>query len=271
MVNRIVITMKLIDTHIHMYSRTVDDYERMSQAGIVAVVEPAFWLGIDRNFAESFFDYFLHISTFEPKRASTFNIKHFCALAVNPKEANNRKIALKVIEHLPEYLKNENVIAIGEVGFDKITDTEEEIFLRQMDIAEEMKMPVIIHTPHQQKLKGVERICSLIEEKKYTKSRIVVDHNTPETYPLVRNLNTYAGFTLYPGKISIEETVAIVKHYGKDKILVNSSADWGRSDPLVIYKMAVALKDNGFDEKYITQLLYHNPYKFFSQSEKFKL
>jgi hypothetical protein len=35
----------MIDPHAHMTARTTDDYEAMAQAGIVAVIEPAFWLG----------------------------------------------------------------------------------------------------------------------------------------------------------------------------------------------------------------------------------
>ena len=35
--------MAYIDPHIHMVSRTTDDYRRMAQAGCVAITEPAFW------------------------------------------------------------------------------------------------------------------------------------------------------------------------------------------------------------------------------------
>ncbi len=41
--------MRFIDPHIHMSARTTDDYERMAAAGIVAVIEPAFWLGQPRT------------------------------------------------------------------------------------------------------------------------------------------------------------------------------------------------------------------------------
>ena len=46
-----------IDPHIHMSARTTDDYQAMAQAGIVAVIEPAFWLGQPRTSAESYKDY----------------------------------------------------------------------------------------------------------------------------------------------------------------------------------------------------------------------
>ena len=50
--------MKIFDPHIHMTSRSTDDYEAMARAGILAIVEPAFWLGQPRTNAGSFVDYF---------------------------------------------------------------------------------------------------------------------------------------------------------------------------------------------------------------------
>ncbi len=35
--------MLFIDPHIHMTARTTYDYERMAAAGIIAIIEPAFW------------------------------------------------------------------------------------------------------------------------------------------------------------------------------------------------------------------------------------
>ena len=49
--------MRFIDPHIHMSSRTTDDYERMKAAGIVAVIEPAFWFGQPRTNVGSYVDY----------------------------------------------------------------------------------------------------------------------------------------------------------------------------------------------------------------------
>ena len=43
--------MRVIEPHIHMYSRTTNDYEAMYAAGIRACVEPSFWLGTDHSVA----------------------------------------------------------------------------------------------------------------------------------------------------------------------------------------------------------------------------
>ena len=95
---------ELFDPHIHMTSRTTDDYRAMAQAGIVAILEPSFWLGQPRTHVGTFEDYFQALLGWEPFRASQFGIRHFCALSLNPKEANDPRVADGVLELLPRYL-----------------------------------------------------------------------------------------------------------------------------------------------------------------------
>ena len=56
--------MYYIDPHIHMVSRTTDDYETLAKMGCVALSEPAFWAGFDRGSVESFRDYFRQLTEF---------------------------------------------------------------------------------------------------------------------------------------------------------------------------------------------------------------
>ncbi len=37
------------DPHIHMVSRTTDDYQALADAGVVGIIEPAFWVGQPRT------------------------------------------------------------------------------------------------------------------------------------------------------------------------------------------------------------------------------
>jgi uncharacterized protein len=99
----------IIDSHAHMISRTTDDYEAMARAGVVAVIEPAFWLGQPRTNVGSFIDYFSLISGFERFRAGQFGIRHYCTIGLNPKEANNEALAEAVIDALPRFLAREGV------------------------------------------------------------------------------------------------------------------------------------------------------------------
>src|SRR5690554_3057557 len=154
--------MVIIEPHIHMYSRTTDDYQAMYSAGIRACVEPSFWLGSNRRYAGTFWDYFALILDFEMVRARRFGIDHFAAVSVNPKEAENTALVDEVIAGMKEYIEHPRCVAIGEIGFNNITDNEERAFVRQLRMGAEYDMPIIIHTPHVDKLRGTQRLIDII-------------------------------------------------------------------------------------------------------------
>jgi predicted metal-dependent TIM-barrel fold hydrolase len=264
--------MKLFDPHIHMTSRTTDDYQAMAQAGIVAVVEPAFWLGQPRTHVGSFEDYFLSLLGWERFRASQFGIRHFCTIGLNPKEANQPDLAQGVLDLLPLYLEKEGVVALGEVGFDEMTPAEERCFAAQVELAREHQLPVLIHTPHRDKKRGTERTIALIKELRFPEERVLIDHNTEETLPLVLATACYAGHSIYPEtKMDEQRMVALVKRYGPTRIVINSAADWGVSDPLKVPKTAAALRAAGVSEDDIETIVWRNPVAFFAQSGRLDL
>ena len=127
-----------IDPHVHMTSRTTDDYQAMRDAGIVAIIEPAFWLGQPRTAVGSFRDYFSSLVGWERFRASQFGIKHYCTIGLNSKEANNEKLAEEVMEILPLFASKEGVVGIGEIGFEDQTEAEEKYFRQQLELAKEL-------------------------------------------------------------------------------------------------------------------------------------
>ena len=259
--------MKLFDPHIHMTSRTTDDYHAMADAGIVALVEPAFWLGQPRTHVGTFEDYFLSLLGWERFRASQFGIRHYCTIALNPKEANNPAVARGVLDLLPKYLEKDGVVAVGEIGFDDQTPAEDVAFTEQVELARKADLPVLVHTPHRDKKKGTERTLAMIKELRFPEERVLVDHNNEETLPLVLATGCWAGHSIYP-KTKMDEArmVALVKRFGPDRILVNSAADWGVSDPLKVPKTAAAMREAGIAEATIEQVLWKNPVAFFAQS-----
>lgn len=259
--------MKMFDPHIHMTSRTTADYQAMAEAGIVAIVEPAFWLGQPRTNAGSFEDYFNGLLGWERFRASQFGIRHFCTIALNPKEANNPKVSEAVLDILPRYLQKEGVVAVGEVGYDDQTDAEERIFARQMEMAMEFDLPILIHTPHRDKKRGTIRSIDLVRELNIPEERVLIDHNNEETLPLVLDTGCWAGHSIYPNTKMDEERMArLVKQFGSERIIVNSAADWGVSDPLKVPKTVSKMREMGISEADITTIVWDNPVAFFSQS-----
>ena len=261
----------IIEPHIHMISRTTDEYMAMRAHGIRVCVEPSFWQGANRRYAGSFFDYFRLSLEFEHTRAARFGVDHWSAIGMNPKEAEDRKLADEVIDGMGEYLDHPRCVALGEIGFNNITENEEHALVRQLRLAEERKMPVVLHLPHFNKLKGIKRVLEIIAGEGLTRERIDIDHNVEETIALALESGCYAGMTVYPySKLSPERVSAMIREHGHERVIVNGSADWGISDPLSLVKVIERLRADGFGEEVIEQITYHTPMAFYSASPHWK-
>jgi uncharacterized protein len=264
--------MRIFDPHIHMTSRTTDDYEAMAAAGVKAIVEPAFWLGQPRTSVGSFVDYFDSLLGWERFRASQFGIRHHCTIGLNPKEANDDRLRKEVIELLPRYLAKDGVVAVGEIGYDSMTAEEEEALGVQLDLAAEHDLPVLVHTPHRNKLAGTRRILEVVARSGLPPERTLIDHNNELTVGVVADTGCWMGFTIYPyTKMDEHRLVRIVEEYDIERVLVNSAADWGISDPLKVAKTASALSEAGFSDDDIDRLVWRNPVEFFGQSGRLEL
>jgi predicted metal-dependent TIM-barrel fold hydrolase len=258
---------KFFDPHIHMTSRTTADYEAMAQAGIRGIIEPAFWLGQPRTHVGTFDDYFQSLIGWERFRASQFGITHYCTIALNPKEANNPRLADDVIDLIPHYLGKDGVVAVGEIGFDDQTAAEEKYFAAQLDLARTFDLPVLIHTPHRDKKRGTERSLAVVKEQNFPEERVLIDHNNEETLPLVLDTGCWAGHSIYPNtKMDEPRMAALVKKYGASRIIVNSAADWGVSDPLKVPKTAKVMREFGITDDDIELIVWTNPIAFFGQT-----
>ena len=263
--------MVIIEPHIHMYSRTTDDYTAMHQAGIRACVEPSFWLGADRRYAGTFFDYFSLILNFEAVRAERFGIDHFAAISYNPKEAENKPLVDEVLAGIGEYLDHERCVAVGEIGFNNITDNEEYAFRRQVEIAAEHSMAIVIHLPHFNKPEGIRRTMKVLREMEFPEEKVYLDHNTEDTMAQARDTDCYVGLTVYPiSKLTPQRVSAIVRQYGSEKLIVSGSADWGVSDPLALVKVIRQLQDDGHDDEAIQRLVSGNAMAFYSNSPRWQ-
>ena len=262
--------MKMFDPHIHMTSRTTADYQAMAAAGIAVVVEPAFWVGQPRTHVETFDDYFASLVGWEPFRASQFGVHHFCMLSINPKEVNTPRVAQGVVDLLPRYLGKDTVVGVGEIGYDDMTVEEDKYFAAQLELAMRFDLPVLVHTPHRDKKRGTERSLALVRDVGFPEERALIDHNNEETLPLVLDTGCWAGHSIYPHtKMDEVRMATLVKRYGAERLLVNSAADWGVSDPLKVPATVRVMREAGIADDVITRIVWDNPAAFFAQSGRF--
>ena len=259
--------MRFFDPHIHMTSRTTDDLEAMSKAGVRAIIEPAFWLGQPRTNVGTFVDYWSSLVGWERFRAAQFGVAHYCAMGLNSKEANDEGLAREVLAELPRFAFKEGVVAIGEIGYDEITKAEEKAYQWQLEFAAQHDMVVMVHSPHRDKKNGIRRSIAVAKECGVSMSKLVIDHNNEETVQDVLDAGAWAAFTIYPHtKMGSERMVEIVRQYGPARIIVDSSADWGVSDPLSVPKTAHLMLERGIAADAVELTTWQNALDAYGQS-----
>lgn len=264
--------MYYFDPHIHMVSRTTDDYETLARMGCVGMSEPAFWAGFDRGSVDSFRDYFRQLTDFESKRASQYCIQHFTWLCINAKEAENISLSRDVIKMIPEFLDVPNVLGIGEIGLNKNTKNESIIFLEHIELAANYNQQILIHTPHlEDKYMGTRMILDMLNgDSRLDHHRVLVDHVEEHTVRHVLEDGYWAGMTLYPvSKCTPQRAVDMVEMYGPERLLVNSAGDWGPSKPTAVPDFILEMRRRGHPESLIRKVVYENPLEFFGQSDNF--
>ncbi|MCM1945879.1 MULTISPECIES: TatD family hydrolase [Streptomyces] len=263
--------MRIFDPHIHMTSRTTDDYAAMYASGVRAVVEPAFWLGQPRTSPASFLDYFDALLGWEPFRAAQYGIAHHCAIALNPKEANDPRCT-PVLDELPRYLDKDSVVAVGEIGYDAMTPAEDTALAAQLQLAADHGLPALVHTPHRDKLAGLHRTLDVVRESELPVERTLLDHLNETTVAAAADSGCWLGFSVYPDtKMDPNRMVAVLRTFGTERMLVNSAADWGRSDPLKTREVADAMLAAGFTDDDVDRVLWRNPVAFYGLSGRLRL
>ena len=264
--------MDYIDPHIHMISRTTDDYATLARMGCVALSEPAFWAGFDRGSADGFRDYFRQLTEFEPQRAAQYRIRHFTWLCINAKEAENVSLSREVIAMIPEFLDRPNVLGIGEIGLNKNTKNEATVFMEHLDLAVEYHQQILIHTPHlEDKYQGTRMILDMLcDDSRIERSRVLVDHVEEHTVEEVIDSGFWAGMTLYPiTKCTPARAADMIERFGGERLCVNSAGDWGPSKPTAVPDLIFEMRRRNLSEQLIQQVVFENPLQFFSQSQNF--
>jgi hypothetical protein len=266
--------MRYIEPHAHMVSRVTDDYQRMAIAGCQAVCEPAFWAGFDRSSAAGFYDYFCQLTEHEPKRAAKFGLPHYSWLCINPKEAEDTKLAEEVISIIPEFLNRTNVLGIGEIGLNKNSRNEMKVLEMHIDLAARHNQLILVHTPHlEDKFKGTRLIVDLLRsDTRINPSRVIIDHVEEHTVKLVLDAGMWAGMTLYPdSKCTPARAVDMIEMHGNERVWMNCACDWGVSDPVAVPKAALEMKRRGHSTQAIDKLIFQNPARFLGQCSHFKV
>ena len=245
----------------HADSRSSEDFEKMFISGIDTAITCSYYpYKIDNN-PEILLNHLNRILNFEPRRAGEYGLDLRVALGIHPANAlKNNEI---IFEALERWIENRDIIAIGEIGLDENTDLEKEVFKKQLELAEDSKSKVIIHTPRKNKLEVLKDIKDIVLENINPKL-VVIDHINLNTVKEVIDEDFTIGLTVQPQKMEVEEAIEILDKYEFDKFLLNSDISNKPSNPLSVPKTVRTLKRLGYDKKEINKVAFENAKSFFN-------
>ena len=250
----------MIDTHIHADARSGEDFNEMYLSGIDAAVTCAFYpYKIDNDTV--LLNHLMRILNYDAKRANEHGLELKVALGIHP---TNTTVDGEIIyEQLYKWIENEDIIAIGEIGLEDLTEDEYRIFKKQLDIAEETKSNVIIHTPRKNKSEVLDEILDILPQY-ISPEYVVIDHINQNVVDKVISTDYTLGLTVQPQKMDKSEAISILNEYGFDKFLLNSDISNKASDPLSVPKTIRELTRQDFDKKEIDKIAFKNAEKFFN-------
>ena len=249
----------MIDTHIHADARTGEDFSEMYLSGIDVAVTCAFYpYKIDND--TILLNHLMRILNYDTKRANEHGIDLKVALGIHP--TNTEVDGSIIYEQLYRWIENNDIVAIGEIGLEDLTENEYRIFKKQLDIAEETKSNVIIHTPRKNKSEVLDEILNILPEH-ISPEYVVIDHINPDVVEKVISTDYTLGLTVQPQKMDKYEAIGILDEYGFDKFLLDSDISNKPSDPLSVPKTVRELKKQGFNQRDIDKVAFKNAEKFF--------
>ena len=249
----------MIDTHMHADSRSGEDFKEMYLAGINTAITCSFYpYKIEHEMI--LLNHLNRILELDTARANEHGLDLKVALGIHPANTNiNPEI---IFENIYKWIDEKQIVAIGEIGLEDMTENEISIFEKQLDIAQETKSKVIIHTPRKNKKEVLKEIIEIIPQH-IDETQAVIDHINPNVIAEAINTDCMLGLTVQPQKMEKEDAIAILDEYGFDSFLLNSDISNKASDPLSVPKTVRELERLGYSNNDIDKVSFKNAEKFF--------
>jgi len=259
--------MRYIDPHLHTILLDDGVLMKIALTGMEACVTPMVHSmnGIfEADAVLTLWDRFLG---FELKRGSTIGYEAFVSLGV-PFYGVTEKGAEDCLKRLPDYLKNDRVVAMGEIGLDVGTSSEERLFRTQLQIAKSHSLPVICHTPIRLAPQGpeiIKQVVSIIKEEKFPMDRVILDHAGESTFDVRMASGAKVGLSVCFDKMPPEAAANLILNNRDklDKFIINSEVASG-DGYFTVPMVALALRRAKLPYKDIYKIIYENPKAFFN-------
>jgi len=259
--------MRFIDAHLHTDMIEDKQLQKLVMMGMEAAIVPSPHMYLGSKTEEDvilMWDRFLGMET---TTAATRGFERFTSLSV-PFFGVNPTDAEKCLAKMPEYLKADRAVAIGEIGLDTGTDFEKWLFREHLRIAKDHDVPVILHTPIRnapQSATVLPQVLEIIKEEKFPEEKCVFDHASEPNLDWRAKTAGMIGLSICWDKMPPEPAARYVIDNPalRDRLIINSELGGEGNDYFMVPRVILAMRLMGLDKAAIEKVCWQNPKDFF--------
>jgi len=179
----------------------------------------------------------------------------WAALGVHPRRIPPRGLEALLAE-LPGALGRPEVAALGAIGLAEGGELEERVLGRQLELARELRLPVVVETPWRAKERSTRRLLALVRESEIEPGRVLVAGADVRTVRAIRACGHLCALPLSGGgtRDGIEAAVRVVRTLGPEGIVLGSDAGVGGGDLLALPRAADRLAKAGLSDAVVRRV-----------------
>ena len=195
------------------------------------------------------------------RRLRRAGLAAYAAVGIHPRRIPARGLEALLAE-LPELLGRPEVAALGAVGLAEGTPLEERVLLRQLELAAELRLPVIVVTPPRRREQGTRRALAILREAGLPAGQALLAGADAGAVRTVRAFGQWAGLSLSAGDDGVAEAVKVVSALGPEGIVLGSDAGLSGGDLLALPRAADRLARAGLSEGVVRRVCAANAVAF---------
>jgi predicted metal-dependent TIM-barrel fold hydrolase len=174
----------------------------------------------------------------------------FAALAVPSPRIPLRGLEA-LLADLPEFLSRRGVAAMGPLGPAGGSPRADEALSRQLELARELRLPVLLAAPDRDALRVTRRTVAILRESGIDPARVLVDGADARTVRVVRAVGYLAVVPLPARPGAVDEAARLVRSLGPEGIALASHSGHGAGDLLALPRAADRMGRLGLSEAVI--------------------
>lgn len=245
-----------LDAHVHAEGLRDSDLVTLARFGVEQVLVCAHEGGLERSARASGRDwsaYFDRLLTEQTKRFRKHGLRALFALGIPPSAAPTRGLE-EALHDLPAFLSHPATVAVGALTMRLMDEREESVLTRQLELAEELRRPVIVAAPAPDAARGSRKLLRWLRASEVPPESILVENLGARLIPLAAGYGFRVGIEASPGRLSDGDVLSLVQSLGPRSLLLSSHGGEGAANLLAVPLAAARLREAGLSTAVVSRV-----------------